>query len=68
MMDCWRRCATAAPRRATNTTSRLARPLFPHMAPLALAEWGNRHFAPEGRQMQLVEIATQRHVEPSHGG
>ena len=31
---------------------------------LALAEWGNRHFAPEGRQMQLVEMATQRHVEP----
>ena len=25
---------------------------------------GNRHFAPEGRQMQLVETATQRRVEP----
>ncbi|MGD1730140.1 winged helix-turn-helix transcriptional regulator, partial [Klebsiella pneumoniae] len=24
------------------------------MVLLALAEWGNRHFAPEGRQMQLV--------------
>lgn len=34
------------------------------MVLLALAEWGNRHFAPEGRQMQLVEMATQRHVEP----
>jgi hypothetical protein len=33
------------------------------MVLLALAEWGNRHFAPEGRQMQLVEMATQR-VEP----
>lgn len=34
------------------------------MVLLALAEWGNRHFAPEGRQMQLVETATQRRVEP----
>lgn len=29
---------------------------------LALAEWGNRHFAPEGRQIQLVEKETQRLV------
>ncbi len=34
------------------------------MVLLAMAEWGNRHFAPEGRQMQLVETATQRRVEP----
>ncbi|VEB95547.1 Uncharacterized HTH-type transcriptional regulator yybR [Cedecea lapagei] len=34
------------------------------MVLLALAEWGNRHFAPEGRQMQLVESETQRPVEP----
>ncbi|VED48634.1 HxlR family transcriptional regulator [Raoultella terrigena] len=34
------------------------------MVLLALAEWGNRHFAPEGRQMQLVESETQRRVEP----
>ncbi|WP_395305607.1 winged helix-turn-helix transcriptional regulator [Enterobacter sp. ECC-019] len=34
------------------------------MVLLALAEWGNRNFAPEGRQMQLVESETQRHVEP----
>jgi len=30
---------------------------------LALAEWGSTHFSPEGRQMQLVEIATQRPVQ-----
>lgn len=30
---------------------------------LALAEWGNRHFAPEGRQIQLVEKETQRQVQ-----
>ncbi|WP_318388857.1 helix-turn-helix domain-containing protein [Enterobacter sp.] len=30
---------------------------------LALAEWGNRHFAPEGRQLQLIENKTQRPVE-----
>ena len=34
------------------------------LALLALAEWGNRHFSPEGRQMQLVESETQRRVEP----
>ncbi len=34
------------------------RPRFSHEVLLALAEWGNRHFAPEGRQMQLVETAT----------
>ena len=34
------------------------------MVLLALAEWGNRHFSPEGRQMQLVESETQRPVEP----
>ncbi len=31
---------------------------------LALAEWGSTHFSPEGRQMQLVESATQRPVTP----
>ncbi|MGY5958363.1 helix-turn-helix domain-containing protein [Kosakonia sp. BK9b] len=31
---------------------------------LALAEWGNRHFAPEGEQIHLVESETQRRVEP----
>ncbi|WP_279048554.1 winged helix-turn-helix transcriptional regulator [Cedecea davisae] len=31
---------------------------------LALAEWGSRHFSPEGSQMQLVENETQRPVEP----
>lgn len=30
---------------------------------LALAEWGSTHFSPEGRQMQLVETATQRPVQ-----
>ncbi|ADU72040.1 helix-turn-helix domain-containing protein [Pantoea sp. At-9b] len=30
---------------------------------LALVEWGSRHFSPEGRQVQLVETATQRPVE-----
>lgn len=30
---------------------------------LALAEWGSTHFSPEGRQMQLVETATQRPVK-----
>lgn len=30
---------------------------------LALAEWGSNHFSPEGRQMQLVETATQRPVK-----
>ena len=34
------------------------------MVLLALAEWGNRQFSPEGRQMQLVESETQRPVEP----
>lgn len=29
---------------------------------IALAEWGNRHFATEGRQIQLVEKETQRLV------
>lgn len=30
---------------------------------LALTEWGSTHFSPEGRQMQLVETATQRPVK-----
>ncbi|MFJ5161223.1 winged helix-turn-helix transcriptional regulator [Pantoea sp. NPDC088449] len=30
---------------------------------LALAEWGSTHFSPEGRQIQLVETATQRPVK-----
>ncbi|WP_336769214.1 helix-turn-helix domain-containing protein [Pantoea endophytica] len=30
---------------------------------LALTEWGSTHFSPEGRQMQLVESATQRPVK-----
>ncbi|WP_342322115.1 helix-turn-helix domain-containing protein [Kosakonia sp. BYX6] len=30
---------------------------------LALAEWGNRYFSPEGAQIQLVERQTQRPVE-----
>lgn len=30
---------------------------------LALAEWGNRHFAPEGCQLQLIENKTQRPVQ-----
>lgn len=30
---------------------------------LALAEWGNRYFAPEGAQIQLVDNETQRPVE-----
>ena len=30
---------------------------------LALAQWGNRYFSPEGPQIQLVENATQRPVE-----
>lgn len=30
---------------------------------LALAEWGNRYFSPEGAQIQLVERETQRPVE-----
>ncbi|MCG3098756.1 helix-turn-helix transcriptional regulator [Enterobacter sp. DRP3] len=34
------------------------------MVLLAMAEWGSRHFSPEGRQMQLVESDTQRTVEP----
>lgn len=29
---------------------------------MALAEWGSRHFSPEGRQLQLVETASQRPV------
>ncbi|MCQ4010610.1 hypothetical protein FK521_28115, partial [Klebsiella pneumoniae] len=37
------------------------------MVLLALAEWGNRHFAPEGRQMQLVETATQRRLRSGGG-
>lgn len=30
---------------------------------MALLQWGNQHFSPEGAQMQLVETATQRPVE-----
>lgn len=30
---------------------------------LALAEWGNRYFSPEGAQIQLVERKTERPVE-----
>ncbi|PIF14022.1 winged helix-turn-helix transcriptional regulator [Candidatus Pantoea floridensis] len=30
---------------------------------LALAEWGSTHFSPEGRQIQLIETATQRPVK-----
>jgi Predicted transcriptional regulators len=30
---------------------------------LALAEWGNRYFSPEGAQIQLVERETQRPVQ-----
>ncbi|PDO84476.1 winged helix-turn-helix transcriptional regulator [Kosakonia pseudosacchari] len=30
---------------------------------LALVEWGNRHFSPEGAQIELVERETQRPVE-----
>src|SRR5271170_987425 len=31
---------------------------------LALLTWGNRHFAPEGASIQLVERATGRVVDP----
>lgn len=30
---------------------------------MALLQWGNQYFSPEGPQMQLVETATQRPVE-----
>jgi DNA-binding HxlR family transcriptional regulator len=30
---------------------------------LALVNWGNRHFAPEGKAIQLVDIETGREVE-----
>ncbi|MCS3431014.1 DNA-binding HxlR family transcriptional regulator [Klebsiella sp. BIGb0407] len=30
---------------------------------MALLQWGNQHFSPEGPQMQLVEMATLRPVE-----
>ena len=31
---------------------------------LALVAWGNRHYAPEGESVQIVERATGRRVEP----
>lgn len=31
---------------------------------VTLLDWGNRHFAPEGRSVDLVDTATGRSVEP----
>ncbi len=63
MTDCWRKvCYSGTPPRHEYHLTPRGRDF--RMVLLALAEWGNRHFAPEGRQMQLVEMATQRHVEP----
>lgn len=35
-----------------------------HPVLVALLQWGNRHFAPEGESVVIVERATQRPAEP----
>ncbi|MBP2199540.1 winged helix-turn-helix transcriptional regulator [Pantoea cypripedii] len=55
-------CYSSTPPRYEYRLTELGRDFRPVM--LALAEWGSRHFSPEGRQMQLVETATQRPVQP----
>ena len=53
-------CYSSTPPRHEYHLTELGRVFRPVI--LALAEWGNRHFAPEGRQIQLVEKETQRLV------
>ncbi|MGY6030979.1 winged helix-turn-helix transcriptional regulator [Phytobacter sp. AG2a] len=55
-------CYNSAPPRYEYHLTERGRDFRPVM--LALAEWGNRHFAPEGRQVQLVDKETQRMVQP----
>jgi hypothetical protein len=56
----WKKSVTAVrPRYEYHLTER-GRDFRPVI--IALAEWGNRHFATEGRQIQLVEKETQRLV------
>ncbi len=56
-----KRCYSTTPARYEyhlTTSGRDFRPVL-----MALLQWGNQHFSPEGPQMQLVETATQRPVE-----
>lgn len=54
-------CYSSAPPRYEYHLTARGRDFRPVL--IALADWGNRHFSPEGAQIQLVESKTQRPVE-----
>lgn len=54
-------CYSSAPPRYEYHLTPLGRDFRPVL--LALLQWGNQHFSPEGPQMQLVETSTQRPVD-----
>ncbi len=54
-------CYNSAPPRFEYHLTERGRDFRPVL--LALAEWGNRHFSPEGQQIQLVEKETLRQVQ-----
>ena len=60
---CWNAAATASTRRATNTCRPRAGAISVPVL-VALLAWGNRHFAPEGASVQLVDAETGAAVDP----
>lgn len=54
-------CYSSAPPRYEYHLTPLGQSFRPVL--MALLQWGNQHFSPEGPQMQLVETATQRPIE-----
>lgn len=56
-----KQCYSTNPPRYEYHLTALGRDFRPVL--MALLQWGNQHFSPEGPQMQLVETATQRPVE-----
>jgi len=56
-----KRCYSTTPLRYEYHLTPLGRDFRPVL--MALLQWGNQYFSPEGPQMQLVETATQRPVE-----
>jgi len=63
MRDCWSGGATASGRRANEyvPTAR-GRDFAPVL--VALLAWGNRHFAPEGASVMIVDATTGAPAEP----
>ena len=56
-----KRCYSTSPVRYEYHLTALGRDFRPVL--MALLQWGNQHFSPEGIQIQLVETSTQRPVE-----